>query len=62
MNVYIVYDTDQAGTTIYHVASSREKAYEWLKRHALRFHRYGNYYMFPDVKKVEVDQEEELCI
>jgi len=63
MKIYIVYDTDQdAGTTVYHIASSREKAEEWKKRHAERFYRYGNLYMFPDIEEVEVDQEEELCI
>lgn len=59
MKVYIVSDTDQdSGTTIYHVASSRDKAEEWVKRHAERF----RYFSLPDIEEVEVDQDEELCI
>lgn len=63
MKIYIVYDTDQDdGTTFFHVASSRERAEEWVDRHSEMFNKVGGVYYFPNIEEIKVDQEEKLCI
>ena len=55
MKVYrVIYDT-QEGYIVYHIASTREKAEDWKKRHFQK-----DSIINVDIEEVEVDKEEEL--
>lgn len=64
MKVFIVFDSDQdAGTSVFHIASSMEKAEEWRDRFYEKFYNVGIRSVYHlEIEEVEVDQEEELSL
>lgn len=57
MKVFVVYYTDQDSFELYHIASTKEKAEAWIKRHK------EEYFMrYAEIEEVDVDKEEKLGI
>lgn len=58
MKVFVVYYTDQDAFELYHIASTKEKAEAWVKRH-----KEESYFMkYAEIEEVDVDKEENLDI
>lgn len=57
MKVFVVFYTDQDAFELYHIASTKEKAEAWVKRHK------EEYFMkYVEIEEVDVDKEEKLGI
>ena len=57
MKVYVVYEDDGYGdNTVVHIASSEEKAKEWIRK------CHSKYSFKSYIEEVEVDNETEICI
>ncbi len=53
MKVFVVYYRDQEDFELFHIASTKEKAEAWVKRH-----KEG----YAEIEEVDVDKEEKLGI